>query len=699
MSGRRSTKTNVASPDYWFFLAIIGIVLYLLLFFRSSFGPLASFVPNRASLFTLLLNPTFFVELWCGEPARFAIFDRLPLYLAAAGSLLAAYGLGQIALRLLRITDFLDPLERFVFSTATGLSLFSTFLLILGLCGLANQCWPVRILTAGFALYGARVMLPGVKPNRPSFTAFGLGGLLVIPYLLVFPLPPIEYDVVSYHLPGVKETFLTGFYGFRTDSVYTNMPFGAEMHYLWGMLLYGDWYHGALAGKIVVGLTGSLLPAAALYAFCRHFFTKTVGVLAAILYLTNPWIYYVSATGLIDGVVATYLFTAAYALILYRYPGRKYEDYPRQPMGLLLLSGFLAGSAVSCKYPALLFVVVPLAGAVGFSTFSHRLRKIAFFSLAALLACGLWFGKNAVLTGNPTYPLLYGVFGDRTGTWTPEKNARWTRVHSPHDFSLASACGSTAEIAWKSDYQSPILVPLAVCGFIPIFFRLKKAKGVEKKEDRLLLAFAAHLFFVFVCWWFLTHRLDRFLIPILPLATIFAARGAVISADPFWRKAVLVVFAIAIAYATLLAALPQPGKYNRFFLPDRAMRTDPIRVMPHTLDYNENPPRGTLLLLGEAKAFDFNVPVLFSSCFNDSLFERIVKDNDGSIRSPEEIRRLFHEYGISDIFVDWGEIARFRSPGNYGFSDFIEPKIFDELVRDNVLRPTGTENETFRVID
>ena len=700
MAGKRFSK-NQSPPavEIRFFLVAIGIVFYLLLFFQASFTPLASFfssVPSRAFLFTLVFNPSLFVELWCGQPIQFAMLDRIPLFFMAACGLLAAYGMGQITLRVLRITEFLDSLEQTVFSTAIGLSLFSTFLLVLGLCGLAGQCWLVRGLTAIPAIYGARTFFTQSYDcgSFPLLTQRALPsavcGLLLIPYLLAFPLPPAEYDVVSYHLPGVKETFLTGDFGFRTDSVYVNMPFGAEMYYLWGMLLYGEWYHGALVGKILVGFTGSLLPAVALFAFGRRFFTGTVGIIAAILFLTTPWVYYVSVTGLIDCVCATYLLLAVYALAVFQYPKQKFEDSPRQPLGLLLLSGFLAGSAVSCKYPALLFVVVPLATFVWFCSRARKSRNIVLFSLAALLACGLWFGKNAAFTGNPTYPLLHNVFGDRTGNWTPEKNARWTRAHSPHGFTLSAAYYSATQILWKSDCHSPVLVPLATCGLVPIFFRFR----TRKHEDRLLLALAAHIFFVLLCWWFLTHRLDRFWVPILPLVAILAAKGAVLSDNPFWKRTVLVVIGVTVAYSTLLAALPQPGKYNRFFLPMQAMRTDPIRVMPWTQHYNDNPPQGTLLLIGEAKAFDFNVPVMFSSCFDDSLFEKIVKG-----KSPEEIRRLFREHGISDIYVDWGEIARFRSPGNYGFSEFITPDVFDELVRQEVLVRNGKENAAFKIND
>ena len=42
-------------------------------------------------------------------------------------------------------------------------------------------------------------------------------------------------------------------------------------------------------------------------------------------------------------------------------------------------------------------------------------------------------------------------------------------------------------------------------------------------------------------------------------------------------------------------------------------------------------------------------------------------------------------YGITHIYIDWAEIARYRSPGNYGYSPAIVPQTFRELVRSGVL--------------
>ncbi len=44
---------------------------------------------------------------------------------------------------------------------------------------------------------------------------------------------------------------------------------------------------------------------------------------------------------------------------------------------------------------------------------------------------------------------------------------------------------------------------------------------------------------------------------------------------------------------------------------------------------------------------------------------------------------------ITHVYVDWAEIDRYRKPGNYGFTDFETPEVFDALVAAGVLGPAS----------
>jgi hypothetical protein len=88
-----------------------------------------------------------------------------------------------------------------------------------------------------------------------------------------------------------------------------------------------------------------------------------------------------------------------------------------------------------------------------------------------------------------------------------------------------------------------------------------------------------------------------------------------------------------------------------------------------------------VLLVGDAQPFDLEMPVLYNTCFDESIFERLLKG-----RSREQRLAALREHGISHILVDWSEVDRYRSPGNYGFSDYVSRSLVrDELVEEQRL--------------
>jgi hypothetical protein len=69
-------------------------------------------------------------------------------------------------------------------------------------------------------------------------------------------------------------------------------------------------------------------------------------------------------------------------------------------------------------------------------------------------------------------------------------------------------------------------------------------------------------------------------------------------------------------------------------------------------------------------------------------------------RSPAEVRRELIDRGVTHVYVDWHEIERYRSPGNYGFTPFVTPDLFADLVAAGVLEPPqslGARQELYRV--
>ena len=696
----------------------------------------------------VLIPDKVLLPIWFGAPAEFSLFDRVPV-LAIAGLILAwAAVLGWLALGIcsrlfcrnaktvlgLRLT----PLEQFIFSAAIGLNVLSTWVLFLGLFGMMgslSMVWLPMLVTfaaAGFRWKTARqknavVGQIGNPPNRRATTSSAsafespsaispcwlwLGLPFVLAIILAAMLPPLDFDVREYHLQAPKEFFQQGRITFLPHNVYANMAMGTEMLSLLAMVVSGDWWLGALAGKTVIAAF-TPLTALALLAIGRRLTVasnpaeqagtppddcastvrfSTLGIVAALAYLSVPWVVSIASGGFVEGASACYLLLAVYALLLGN----------QSTIAQFALSGYFAGSAVATKYPAALFVFVPLAAWVAYSQFQRQATKqpaipadgtvqaivpsakgsaikaLGVFVLCATLACGLWFAKNWILTGNPTYPLLYGLFDVQS--WTPEKDQQWNRVHRPHDFSIGTFTHDMVNVALTSPWLSPLVVPLAVLAFVG-----------RKRRLGLAWALLAYIGFVVGTWWLCTHRIDRFWIPIMPIMALLAGIGACWSTARWWRATLVGLLIVGLGANFLVAGV---SRSNAWFVRLTRLRNAPGWIDPWHAYFNANLTEGRLLLVGDAAPFDLKPPVLYNTCFDDCILEQIVKG-----RTAAEVRAMLASRRIAYVYVDWGEIDRYRK--TYGYTDFVQPDVLERLVAWGVLerlpRLEQSQGEAFRV--
>jgi hypothetical protein len=678
--------------------------------------------PRRVELLRLVQDPFTLIAEWFGPAGTpLGLVDRIPVLALAALLLLAAYGLGRPFIDRLRLAGGCNELERVVFALAAGLSGLSTIVLFVGLAAGLRHTWVLWLITGGLAGIGAwqiylnfrtRNATEGVPySDRHSALAwFALPFALIL--LLGACLPPWDFDVREYHLQVPKEWLQQGRITFLPHNVYGNMPLAAEMHALLAMALWpeGDdgpgehgWFYGALAGKVVIasfGLITTLGVAAAGFRVAD----MPGGILAAIVFISHPWVIHVSVSGLNDGVLACYVFLAFYSMWL-----------ARQGACSFVLPGLFAGAAAAVKYPGLVFAVAPLAvWAVYRSPHAPReepsqerarlwLGPVVLFLVGALLGGGAWYAKNAALAGNPVYPLAYGVFGGATRT--DERNDQWNKAHQvPRDergwrYSPWQLAGSLAQIAGRDDLASPLVLPLVAAGILA-FAKVgpsrregpaapaKAAVQVPDGVRNLLFTAAFALLWILAVWWLLSHRLDRFLLPAWPFAAIVAACSLAL-ADAWWRRAVHLVALVGITYC-LLAASSQLVGDNRWFVALAQLRRDgpwpaatPPRIKPGHRFLNEHiKPGQAVLLVGDAEPFDLEMPVYYNTCFDDSLLCNWMLGKSAGERRQELAQR-----NIAWVLVDWPEIARYQSPNNYGLDPRFDPQILDELVDQGVLGP------------
>jgi len=681
--------------------------------------------------------------------------QRFDLLAVAAVILASAAALGRSVLRGLKLDEPLTRLERLVFSCGVGLAGLSLVTLGCGYAGLLERSVLGGILCAvigGEIVYGRRQQRrrssSGAAPQKrqgqsrrrddptdsPSRSLMWLCGAVAAGFLLAMllgaMLPSVDFDVKEYHLQGPKEFYQNGRISFLPHNVYTSFPFLTEMLSLLAMVLRDDWFRGALAGKAVL-MCFAPLTALAVYAAGKRFFSETAGVIAALVYFTTPWTYRISIIAYAEGGLTFYLFATMFALLLGRELSRSSQEagrvatgreraasgspstaretsagktssgapFPRETLDpavwlpWMLLTGWLAGSAMACKYPGVVQVVIPTGLAALFiagrnTGATPRWKTVGqtagLFAAGVLLAVGPWLLKNTLETGNPVYPLLWNVFGGRD--WNAALNAKWTAAHSPDNYALSDLVVKLLDVTCRSDWLSPLLfglAPLAVL-FTP--------------HRRLISGLWVYVGFLFFAWWGLTHRLDRFWIPLIPVVALLAGVGFTWNRHWLWLRAAGCVIAVAVLFNLGFITTPLCG-YNAYLADLQAARRQSVAISaPGIAFVNRLPADARVLCVGEAQVFDARREVVYNTVFDRSLFQQWVAEPvpetppaELPLRPADVIRRKLRSQGITHVYVNWPEILRYRK--TYGYTDFVTPQRFRALQESGVLGRPLSDNE------
>jgi hypothetical protein len=608
--------------------------------------------------------------------------QRVPIVLAASWIAAAGMALGSLMLRLVNVRGDFSLAERLPLTFGLGMSGLGVLTLVAGRLGWIAP-WPVRIGLGGLIgiELACRVRRGTWKPTRPQAVRAGpLVGFVVIagPFLVLMALgamlPTIDFDALEYHLQGPKEYYQAGRISFLPHNVYTNMPFGVEMLHLLGMEVLGDWWTGSFAGQLLVMLHAPA--AAAMIALAtRQWASSTAAWFAAVIYLTTPWIYRLGVIPYVEGPLCYYhaaLIWSVGRAWLFRSNWRHW--------GVI---GALAGGAMACKYPALISAVAPVGGFALLAAWRQRSAWLVLaFGIGLAAVIGPWMLKNVIDTGNPVYPLGYRVFGGRD--WTPDRERKWTAAHGPRGISRKDFVDSVLDVAGRSDWQSPLYAALAPLAFL------------RRGSRRYALIVAGYVLYLFGTWWILTHRLDRFWLPLLPGAAILAGLGADWTRERVWPVVLVPVLGLSLltnlSYTTTaLAGLNDwTGDYAKLRVEVPNFTNPPLAKLD-----GELPRDAKVLLVGQASVFHLRHPIVYNTVFNDEILETLVRG-----RTPEHVRSDLARLGVTHVYVDWFEIERYRSPGNYGFTTFVTREVFVELMRAEILDAPvaiGAKQELYRV--
>ncbi|MFH1724585.1 MAG: hypothetical protein ABII00_08185 [Elusimicrobiota bacterium] len=450
---------------------------------------------------------------------------------------LAAAGCGRTLLRLFGIRGARES-EKTLVGATLGLGALSQGVLLLGALGWLRTGTALALIGAFWVagsgeMRGALASLGAdrrVLRERPLL-AGGVLALLGLTLWLAW-VPPHQYDSLVYHMPLAQAYAREGRIVVLPELLFSHFPQNGEMLYALALLLGSD-----LLAQMFTWL-GTFLSVWWLLEAGKRELPVAAVLLACLLTVSHTAVLLLTPTTYVECLVMLWVTASVLSFLRWR-AGSNGAVTPR---GWLALSGIFAGLGLGTKYyagicPAVLGLALlgrwiaarPLGRGPRGASAPVRLKDGLVFFAAAFAAGAPWLIKNAVTVGNPVFPFLYRLFPMRGVDWAGNavSASRYFEVLTEYghvkgqflkdllQFPYLAAAGSTrfgggadvlGSFGWGLLFAA---VPLAVW-----------AAWSKRTLRWICLYCAAH-------WavWFCTGVVLRFLVVLVPLASLLAAAG------------------------------------------------------------------------------------------------------------------------------------------------------------------------------
>ncbi|HZL34313.1 MAG TPA: glycosyltransferase family 39 protein [Tepidisphaeraceae bacterium] len=624
----------------------------------------------------LILLPPIGALLYVG-PAHPAVVYR---FIAEGGFLAlwlgAACGIGLFALRALRLCEQGVPSAlRCATAAAMGLGLLSLMVLALGLAGCLGAISGWLLIAGGWVL-GATALWRWTTNGRARFAHWlaAPGGwewlwLMATPFLMLIlvgamappgllwtPNEPHGYDVVEYHLQVPREWFEAHRIVPLHHNIFSYVPFNVEMHYLLAMHLRG----GPWAGMYLAQLMHAafmILSVIAVYGLARRIARPAPAIIAALSILTVPWIIQLAPIAYDEG---GFLLFGTLAI---GWASRATFDAEHR-LRRFALAGAMAGFAAGSKLTAVpeILAAIPVVASAGLLWAKLRSRAAArgwrpWAGVAVFIAMGLltfapWLVRNAAWTGNPLFPELMPMLGhDGLGDvqmrrW--DKSLKPPPAQQPYSRRISRFAKEVIG-GWQFGY---LLLPLALI-----------ALGMSMRRPEAWF-FAGLLLILFVFWIGFTHLQPRFLVLAVPVAALLAARIE-------WGRFAPLGVLLAAGFATVSWIGVNDGLSALLYGSESAHRPGIIQpagsfqplgardlhwLTPEAVDPDTLPPDVTLVLVGDARAFDYQIPM--SRLRYRTVFDVAARPGQDLVQAWSAFDDIHTQ--VTWLLIDPGELGRFE---------------------------------------
>ncbi|MCC6428516.1 MAG: hypothetical protein IT435_17065 [Phycisphaerales bacterium] len=540
------------------------------------------------------------------------------------------------------------------------------------------------------------------------------------------------YDVLSYHLQLPKEWLAEGVLRPLDHNVYSYLPSYIEAAFLHLGAMTGS--RSLLTSDGSVLLSCQLLCAGmtVLAAWMIGRLTRLVGGRCGISRLSSelagaaisglvmlvPWMLVVGSLAYNESAQVLLLAAAGVAGIgsttVSQNESGEHQVTTCSPWLSGILCGWLVGVACGVK-PTAIFMGAPAIALAMLPTNDRRrwLGLIIGACIGGVIALSPWLVRNWLASGNPVFPQLASVLGQ--GTWTTDQIARYAGAHhfdgSVMDrlrltvFADPSDPSGIRHRGLLHEHWAWFFPAVLVCWFLVTLTKRSHRGGIV-----IGLALASQL----LAWLALTHIQSRFLLPMVVTGGIVIGLAIGIAADarraadaqreagtpwPRWMGMALggVLWALAPASAyTVFRYLQegQPGVGPNAWLTDgpgawsgsiyqaefESYEPDKQRealgaAMP-AIYCNLTMHRGDkLYMLGDATPLYYNIPVVYNTTYDTSIFAEAIRKNPDS---PGRWIDSLKDRGITHVLVNYSELRRLARSG--WLDSAITPEAIDRSI-------------------
>ncbi|MBN1866120.1 glycosyltransferase family 39 protein [Candidatus Sumerlaeota bacterium] len=556
----------------------------------------------------------------------------------------------------------------------------------------------------------APATLARATPSAAEWVVLAVCAALQFVTLLYALTPSTQSDALRYHMSAPQEWLKAGRLVYLPYNAFSNFPSTVEMLFLFGLGLSGDLLAKGFHFLFFPLTTGAVALLTSEAVRCGAGVSGVVpqdsqdseeqeerkehgqdaratilglrpSILAVAVWSTSPIVVPLAGWDYIDLAVLLFGLGIVYYLIRWARSGRAAHWLLAAAFGGLLCGSKYTGVLTVALGGAILLafgIVLREGRGLGAAVWTGIRRAVVFGLVAAAIASPWWI-KNAVHTGNPVYPMAWGLFGG--GEWT-EVNTE-VYIGKTREKGEGRDLKALIRLPWATAMYPRTFEDFAIGPFYWLFtpwILVWGIAGLASPRRRRASAMTALWGVFFIVSIFYTYQSNRFFLPVWALGTVAACAAAAWAARLGVRtaSAILIAFFLPVAYSAadstrwlffdtgqffVRGGIPTSGTHwpaytLGYMTRDQYLATQ-IAYYPAAKYANEHlGPGDKVLLVGEHRKMHWRTPVEGNDWYDLPRIQPFLRESG----TADEVLDRLREAGFTHLFFNLDEWGWPRDP-------------------------------------